>query len=191
MAFLIAFQRRTRERLVNVLTTCGHTVGLKQSPSVVFSSSSDLAVEKQAAGQQPSSEEASLVEGLTSEPAKDELEPHCVMTNFDFLYDEADDVAWGPEYEDGRSSYGSLEVPSLERELKANLTTLGSLSGSEPDLTPHESSDEEDEVQLSQTHSKPLSPNSDLNQIAHCNIKGLSVRKVMRTEDVITQVKFS
>jgi len=59
---------------VNVLTTCGHTVGLKQSPSVVFSSSSDLAVEKQGVNQQPSSEEASLTEGLTNETSKDELE---------------------------------------------------------------------------------------------------------------------
>lgn len=31
---------------MHVLQTCGHNVGLKQSPSVVFSSSSDLAVEK-------------------------------------------------------------------------------------------------------------------------------------------------
>ena len=59
---------------MNVLTTCGHTVGLKQSPSVVFSSSSDLAVEKQGVNQQPSSEEASLTEGLTNETSKDELE---------------------------------------------------------------------------------------------------------------------
>lgn len=63
---------------MNVLTTCGHTVGLKQSPSVVFSSSSDLAVEKQGAGQQPSSEETSLAEGLTNETGKDELEPQQV-----------------------------------------------------------------------------------------------------------------
>ena len=36
-----------------------------------------------------------------------------------------------------------------------------------------------------------LSPNSGLNQISHCYIKGLSVRKVMRIENMITQVKFS
>ena len=69
---------------MNVLTTCGHTVGLKQSPSVVFSSSSDLAVEKQGAGQQPSSEEASLAEGLTNEPGKDELEPQQVSLKHSF-----------------------------------------------------------------------------------------------------------
>ena len=57
-----------------MLTTCGHTVGLKQSPSVVFSSSSDLAVEKQGAGQQSSSEEASITEGLSNDSGKDELE---------------------------------------------------------------------------------------------------------------------
>ena len=37
----------------------------------------------------------------------------------------------------------------------------------------------------------PLRPNSDLSQTSHCNIKGLSVRTVMRIENMITQVKFS
>ena len=36
----------------------------------------------------------------------------------------------------------------------------------------------------------PLSPNSDLSQTSHCNIKGLSVREIMRIENMITQVKF-
>ena len=36
-----------------------------------------------------------------------------------------------------------------------------------------------------------LSPNSDLNQVSHCNIKGLSVRDIMRTENMITQAKNS
>ena len=35
----------------------------------------------------------------------------------------------------------------------------------------------------------PLRPNSDLNQTSHCNIKGVSVSEVMRTENMITQVK--
>ena len=35
------------------------------------------------------------------------------------------------------------------------------------------------------------SPNSDLSQISHYNIKGLLVREVMRTENMITQVKFA
>ena len=37
----------------------------------------------------------------------------------------------------------------------------------------------------------PLRPNSDLSQTSHCNIKGLSVRELMRIENMITQVKFS
>lgn len=70
-----------------------------------------------------------------------------VLTNFDFLYDdEAEDVSWGPEYEDRRLSYCSLDVGSLDRDMKANLQTLECLSGSEQDLTPHDSSDDEDEV---------------------------------------------
>ena len=36
----------------------------------------------------------------------------------------------------------------------------------------------------------PLRPNSDLSETSHCNIKGLSVREVMRIENMITQVKF-
>lgn len=51
-------------------------MGLKQSPSVVFSSASDLAVEKQTG--QTSSEEASLNEGINNDGAKDELEPQQV-----------------------------------------------------------------------------------------------------------------
>ena len=37
----------------------------------------------------------------------------------------------------------------------------------------------------------PLSPSSDLSQISPCNIKGLSVMEVMRTENMITQVKIN
>ena len=36
----------------------------------------------------------------------------------------------------------------------------------------------------------PLRPTNDLSQTSHCNIKGLSVREVMRIENMITQVKF-
>lgn len=72
-----------------------------------------------------------------------------MLTNFDFLYDdEAEDVSWEPEYEDRRLSYCSLDVGSLDRDMKSNLRTLECLSGSEPDLTPHDSSDDEDEVVL-------------------------------------------
>ena len=32
----------------------------------------------------------------------------------------------------------------------------------------------------------PSGPKSDVNQISHCNIKGLSVREVRRVENMIT-----
>ena len=35
----------------------------------------------------------------------------------------------------------------------------------------------------------PFSHNSDPSQISHCSIKGLSVREVMRAENIIAQVK--
>lgn len=53
---------------------------------------------------------------------------------------------WGPDYEDRRLSYCSMDTGSLDRDLKSNLQTLECLSGSEQDLTPHDSSDDEDEV---------------------------------------------
>ena len=37
----------------------------------------------------------------------------------------------------------------------------------------------------------PLRHNSDLSQTSHCNIKGLSVREVMRIENMITQQPLS
>ena len=72
-----------------------------------------------------------------------------VLTNFDFLNDEllesSEELAfpsWGDE--DRRSSFGdSLDVRSIN---KSTLRDTGSLSGSEQDLTPRESSDDEDEV---------------------------------------------
>lgn len=42
---------------------CGHHIGLKQSPSVVFSSSSDLMVERQAGSDHSSSDENQYADG--------------------------------------------------------------------------------------------------------------------------------
>ena len=36
----------------------------------------------------------------------------------------------------------------------------------------------------------PLRPNNDVIQTSHCNIKGVSVREVMRIENIIIQVQF-
>ena len=41
------------------------------------------------------------------------------------------------------------------------------------------------------TCASSLSPNSDVSETSHCNMKGLSVREVMRIENMITKVKFS
>ena len=45
-------------------------------------------------------------------------------------------------------------------------------------------------VETTETAINPLRPNNDLSQTYHCNIKGLSVRDVMRIENMFTQVKF-
>ena len=36
----------------------------------------------------------------------------------------------------------------------------------------------------------PLRPKSDLNEIYHCSVKGLSVIEIMRIENLISEVKF-
>ena len=43
---------------------------------------------------------------------------------------------------------------------------------------------------LAQLGVKGLRLNIDLSKTSHCNIKGFSVSEVMRTENMITQVKF-
>lgn len=71
-----------------------------------------------------------------------------VLTKFDFLddvslesNDESGFVVW--PVDESRRSYENLDVQSLEK----NTLQRNSLSGSDLDLTtPHESSDEEDEV---------------------------------------------
>ena len=44
-------------------------------------------------------------------------------------------------------------------------------------------------VQSSSSHLFTNNDSSDLSQTSHCNIKGLSVSEVMRTENMINQVK--
>ncbi|KAJ7393108.1 hypothetical protein OS493_008407 [Desmophyllum pertusum] len=102
-------KRRTRERLVNVLTTCGHTARIKaKSISCVSARAVILQWRNKAQVNSPRLRRHPWPEGLTNETGKDELEPQqiSVLTNFDFLYDdEAEDVLWGPEYEDRRLSF--------------------------------------------------------------------------------------
>uniref|UniRef100_A0A8C4N6G3 Protein furry n=1 Tax=Eptatretus burgeri TaxID=7764 RepID=A0A8C4N6G3_EPTBU len=137
-------QRRTREKLANVLSLCGQEVGLSKNPSVIFSSSGELElVETPPLG--PSGEDV----GGGDEAHEDTLsEQHFgVFKDFDFLdveLEEAegesvDNFNWGVR----RRSLDSLDkegLPSLQ-ECDFVCTTQG-LDLNHPADT-DESSDEE------------------------------------------------
>ncbi|XP_057312815.1 protein furry homolog-like [Hydractinia symbiolongicarpus] len=80
-------QRRTRERLVQLLPLCGHKGGLKQSLSVIFSSSSELEGERALSSEDTSGDEQSGEKG-EGEFSGQQLTK--IFTDFDFLDDELD-----------------------------------------------------------------------------------------------------
>ncbi|XP_038055333.1 protein furry homolog-like isoform X2 [Patiria miniata] len=79
--------RRTRERLVNVLNALGQKVGLPRSPSVIFSSTSDITQERQNS-LCSSSESTSLVDAMNSDSKQEEGGDIPLLKVFDFLEGE-------------------------------------------------------------------------------------------------------
>ncbi|XP_065059033.1 protein furry homolog-like isoform X2 [Rhopilema esculentum] len=135
-------QKRTRERLVQLLPLCGHRGALKSSLSVIFSSSSDLAVESKHA--------ASSGEASGDEQGDDKMDEtgfsgrqlRNVFTEFDFLDDELD-----KESED-MSSFGWASTTELRKdESLENLRNMPSTSrsGSEEELREIKDDDLSDE----------------------------------------------
>uniref|UniRef100_A0A673BB92 Furry homolog b (Drosophila) n=1 Tax=Sphaeramia orbicularis TaxID=375764 RepID=A0A673BB92_9TELE len=145
-------QKRTREKLVNVLSLCGQEVGLTKNPSVIFSSCGDLdMMEVRESG--VSSEEGGTREDTLDDTASEQQ--FRVFRDFDFL-----DV----ELEDGEVRRGE-SVDNFNwgvRRRSLDSTELGDLleesqhSGSTPSLgheDPHDSdeSSEEEESSTSQS----------------------------------------
>ncbi|XP_042286111.1 protein furry homolog isoform X1 [Thunnus albacares] len=154
-------QKRTREKLVNVLSLCGQEVGLTKNPSVIFSSCGDLdMMEVRESG--VSSEEGGTREDTLDDTASEQQ--FRVFRDFDFL-----DV----ELEDGEELQGET-VDNFNwgvRRRSLDSTELGDLleesqhSGSTPSLgheDPHDSdeSSEEEESSTSQSlsHSQLTNP---------------------------------
>ncbi|XP_030217243.1 protein furry homolog isoform X3 [Gadus morhua] len=154
-------QKRTREKLVNVLSLCGQEVGLTKNPSVIFSSCGDLdLMEVRESG--VSSEEGGTRDDTLDDTASEQQ--FRVFRDFDFL-----DV----ELEDGEE----LQGESMDnfnwgvRRRSLDSTELGDLleesqhSGSTPSLgheDAHDSdeSSEEEESSTSQSlsHSQLTNP---------------------------------
>ncbi|XP_059700850.1 protein furry homolog-like isoform X8 [Haemorhous mexicanus] len=149
-------QRRTREKLMNVLSLCGPDSGLPKNPSVVFSSNEDLEVGDQqtsliSATEEVIQEEEVAVEDNTSE------QQFGVFKDFDFLDVELEDAEgesmdnfnWGVR----RRSLDSIDkgdTPSLQE---------CQYSGSTPslNLTNQEDTDESSEEEAALTASQILS----------------------------------
>ncbi|XP_078684764.1 protein furry homolog-like isoform X1 [Branchiostoma floridae x Branchiostoma belcheri] len=142
-------QRRTRERLVNVLSNCGQNVGLPKSPSVIFSSSSDLALDRQTS-MYSSSDEVSPPDLLPSdnkmeEGTSGESGQHFIFKDFDFLDAELEEA----ENSSGRQSEGldNFNWGVRRRSLDSVENGEGSLqgcqlSGSVPSLASADMKDE-------------------------------------------------
>nr|XP_029488829.1 protein furry homolog-like isoform X10 [Oncorhynchus nerka] len=84
-------QRRTREKLMNVLSLCGPESGIPKNPSVVFSSNEDLDSGDQQTSLIPTVEEVVREEDLQGEDAGSEQQ-FGVFKDFDFLDVELEDA---------------------------------------------------------------------------------------------------
>ncbi|NXF91690.1 FRYL protein, partial [Eubucco bourcierii] len=155
-------QRRTREKLMNVLSLCGPESGLPKNPSVVFSSNEDLEVGDQQTSLISTTEEVIQEEEVAVEDNTSEQQ-FGVFKDFDFLDVELEDAEgesmdnfnWGVR----RRSLDSMDkgdTPSLQE---------CQYSGSTPslNLTNQEDTDESSEEEAALTASQILSRSQMLN----------------------------
>ncbi|KAM4673413.1 protein furry homolog-like isoform 5-T5 [Amazona ochrocephala] len=155
-------QRRTREKLMNVLSLCGPESGLPKNPSVVFSSNEDLEVGDQQTSLISTTEEVIQEEEVAVEDNTSEQQ-FGVFKDFDFLDVELEDAEgesmdnfnWGVR----RRSLDSIDkgdTPSLQE---------CQYSGSTPslNLTNQEDTDESSEEEAALTASQMLSRSQMLN----------------------------
>ncbi|XP_021568498.1 protein furry homolog-like isoform X2 [Carlito syrichta] len=157
-------QRRTREKLMNVLSLCGPESGLPKNPSVVFSSNEDLEVGDQQTSLISTTEDIVQEEGLAVEDNSSEQQ-FGVFKDFDFLDVELEDAEgesmdnfnWGVR----RRSLDSIDkgdTPSLQEYQCSSSTPSLNLTNQEDT---DESSEEEAALTASQILSRTQMLNSD------------------------------
>uniref|UniRef100_A0A2K6PD53 FRY like transcription coactivator n=1 Tax=Rhinopithecus roxellana TaxID=61622 RepID=A0A2K6PD53_RHIRO len=149
-------QRRTREKLMNVLSLCGPESGLPKNPSVVFSSNEDLEVSDQQTSLISTTEDIIQEEEVAVEDNSSEQQ-FGVFKDFDFLDVELEDAEgesmdnfnWGVR----RRSLDSIDkgdTPSLqEYQCSSSTPSLN--------LTNQEDTDESSEEEAALTASQILS----------------------------------
>uniref|UniRef100_A0A8C8VP20 FRY microtubule binding protein n=1 Tax=Pelusios castaneus TaxID=367368 RepID=A0A8C8VP20_9SAUR len=135
-------QKRTKEKLVHVLTLCGQDVGLSKNPSVIFSSCGDLDLIEHQTSLVSSEDGTREQENMDDSNSEQQFR---VFRDFDFLDVELEDgegesmdnFNWGVR----RRSLDSLDKCDMQ------LLEESQLSGSTPSLSKmnHEDSDESSE----------------------------------------------
>uniref|UniRef100_A0A8C8HTX3 Protein furry homolog n=1 Tax=Oncorhynchus tshawytscha TaxID=74940 RepID=A0A8C8HTX3_ONCTS len=164
-------QKRTREKLVNVLCLCGQGLGLTKNPSVIFSSCGELDLmdlqPSLVSSEEGTQEQDNNMDDTTSE------QQFRVFRDFDFLDVELeegegetmDSFNWGVR----RRSMDSLDrsdmVPLDDSELSSSTPSLGQFTHQDS-----EESSEEESITASQilSHSQVivnLSPTEEVNQL--------------------------
>uniref|UniRef100_A0A8D3CYD1 FRY microtubule binding protein n=1 Tax=Scophthalmus maximus TaxID=52904 RepID=A0A8D3CYD1_SCOMX len=151
-------QKRTREKLVNVLSLCGQEVGLTKNPSVIFSSCGDLdMMEVRESG--VSSEEGGTRDDTLDDTASEQQ--FRVFRDFDFLDVELEDgegetvdnFNWGVR----RRSLDSTELGDLLEESQHSGSTP-SLGHEDPHDSDESSEEEESSTSQSLSHSQLTNP---------------------------------
>ncbi|KAF3840941.1 hypothetical protein F7725_006803, partial [Dissostichus mawsoni] len=151
-------QKRTREKLVNVLSLCGQEVGLTKNPSVIFSSCGDLdMMEVRESG--VSSEEGGTREDTLDDTASEQQ--FRVFRDFDFLDVELEDgegetvdnFNWGVR----RRSLDSTELGDMLEESQHSGSTP-SLGHEDPHDSDESSEEEESSTSQSLSHSQLTNP---------------------------------
>uniref|UniRef100_A0AAX7VAW4 Furry homolog b (Drosophila) n=1 Tax=Astatotilapia calliptera TaxID=8154 RepID=A0AAX7VAW4_ASTCA len=151
-------QKRTREKLVSVLSLCGQEVGLTKNPSVIFSSCGDLdMMEVRESG--VSSEDGGTREDTLDDTASEQQ--FRVFRDFDFLDVELEDgegetvdnFNWGVR----RRSLDSTELRDLLEESQHSGSTP-SLGHEDPHDSDESSEEEESSTSQSLSHSQLTNP---------------------------------
>ncbi|XP_051521326.1 protein furry homolog [Myxocyprinus asiaticus] len=162
-------QKRTREKLVNVLTLCGQEVGLTKNPSVIFSSCGELdLIEHQPnlVSSEDGTRDMENMDDITSE------QQFRVFRDFDFLDVELEDGE-GETVDSFNWGARRRSIDSLDQTEPLPMEEDSQLSGSSPSLCPivhddSEESSEEESLTASQILSASqlnvsLSPTEELN----------------------------
>eukprot|EP00064_Thunnus_orientalis_P019416 superscaffoldBa00004853_g19534 len=171
-------QKRTREKLVNVLSLCGQEVGLTKNPSVIFSSCGELDLMEHQPSLVSSDDGTRDPDNMDDTTSEQQFR---VFRDFDFLDVELEDgegetmdnFNWGVR----RRSMDSLDRSDLqaleESQLSISMPSLSKITHEDSD-----ESSEEDSLTASQilSHSQlivSLSPTAEINSMdspsAFCN----------------------